>query len=435
VHFLILGGSPVDRDRAARSRAAATHSLVVLDAATLPFTRVEKIALPPSPRAVLVHDLERAFPDNQTGGTRLVLTQSTYLLQKWIDRIEDADLIVASADRAAFERNAPEAFQQRGPWRAFQVVEIDGDSCFGIRDSQRGGNSPAPAAPNPTSQIPNPIDSVLARAYAVSDPAERLRLCREAVARDPDSAVAHLALASAYREHRDLAARDALERAAALAPEWEAVHYESGKLWLALDDIERARDAFRRAADLMPAFSAALSNLGATLGELDRPDAALAAFEQALAHDPRSVTLLNNVGVVCRELGRLDASEAAFRRLIEIAPEFVFGHYNLGHTLFLAGRYAEALDAYLEGQRRDPEKSLRQACRLAIVRFATGDVAGAERELLGAASAAPQDEREDLLLEAYEIAHALMAQDPARGADAAQLAFLERLGSQITKSE
>ena len=159
------------------------------------------------------------------------------------------------------------------------------------------------------------------------------------------------------------------------------MHYESGKLWLALDDMPRARDGFARAATLMPSFSAAFSNLGATLGELGETGPALAAFEQAQAHDPDSYTVLNNIGVVSRELGRLDRSEAALRRVVELSPGFVFGHYNLGHTLFLAGRYADALRAYEEGQRLDPEKNRRQGCRLAIVRLANGDIAGAERDL------------------------------------------------------
>jgi tetratricopeptide (TPR) repeat protein len=418
VHLLILGGSPADRHRAARSRVAASHTPVALDAATLPFTRVGDIALPPPPRALLIDGIERALPDHQTGGMRLVLTQSTYLLQTWLDRLGAGDVMIATADRAALERCAPEAFQQRGPWRAFEVVDLIGDSGPGagdLKDAEIAGE--------------------LARAYAASSPAERLRHCQDAVASEPASAMAWLALASALREQRDLAAREALDRAAALAPDWEAVHYESGKLWLALDDMERAREGFQRAADLMPTFVAALSNLGATLGELDQPDAALAAFEQALVYDPVNPTLLNNVGVVSRELGRLEASAAALRRLVDTVPTFVFGHYNLGHTLFLAGRYADALRSYEEGQRRDPENSRRQGCRLAVVRLANGDPAGAERDLRRIADAAPPDEREDLLLEAYEIAHALLAHDPARAADAAHQAFLARLGSQITKSE
>jgi hypothetical protein len=100
--------------------------------------------------------------------------------------------------------------------------------------------------------------------------------------------------------------------------------------------------------------------------------------------------------------------------------------------LLLAARYAEALAAYEEGQRRDPQQNARQGCRLAIARFANGDVDGAERDLRRFADAAPAGEREDLLLEAYEVAHALLTQHPAL---ASQQTFLDRLGAEITKSE
>ncbi len=124
------------------------------------------------------------------------------------------------------------------------------------------------------------------------------------------------------------------------------------------------------------------------------------------------MTIASNIGVVLRELGRLDDSAAAFRSVVEREPGFVFGHYNLGHTLFLAGNYTGALAAYEEGRRRDPEASPRQSARLALVRFANGDAERAESELWAAVALAPADEREDLLLEAYQIADVLLQADP-----------------------
>jgi len=428
--LLVVGGSREERVRVARAHVPSAHHSLVVDSKTLPFIRVSEIAWPPSPRAVIVDDIERAFPDCQSGGTRLVLTQSTYLLQTWIDRLDEGDLIVATADRAALERCAPEAFQGRGPWARFSTIEI-----AETEDAKETKATEEVAAPTsvPFVRFVSLARERLASAFAASDSVERLRLCREAVTLAPDSPVAWLALASACRETKDgAAARDALDRAKALAPDWEAPAYESGKLSLVYDDMPRARDEFQRAADLMPAFSAAFSNLGATLGELGDPAAALAAFRQALTHDPRSFTILNNIGVVCRELGRLEESEAAFRQVIAINPAFVFGHYNLGHTLFLGGKYPAALDAYEEGQRRDPQRNRRQGCRLAVVRFANGDAAGAERDLWACANAAPPDERADLLLEAYEIAHALLAGNPALER---QRAFLDHIGAEIAKSE
>ena len=423
-HLLLLGHQTVPSDR-----IPADHTVVRLDARTLPFMRVDAVVLSPPPRTVVIDGISAAFPDCQQGGTRLVLTQATYLLQKWIDRLDEGDRIIATADRTALERCAPEAFQGRGPWRTFEISEGDGRSEPG---ASRSDDAPS-AGPRRSAPSPRPIPTRLASAFTASDPAQRLRLCREAAALDDGCEVAQLALASACRESRDgEGARAALARAAALAPDWEAVAYESGKLWLVYDELTRARDEFQRAGDLMPTFSAAFSNLGAALGELGDPAAALAAFRRALAHDPRGVTILNNIGVVCRELGRLDDSEAALRRVIAITPAFVFGHYNLGHTLFLRGDYAGALAAYEEGQRRDPQRNRRQGCRLAVVRFANGDAAGAERDLFRFADAAPADEREDLLLEAYEVAHALLTQQPGL---APLRPFLDRIGAEIAKSE
>ena len=430
MHVLILGASADDRRRAARTRVPPTHTAVALATTTLPFVRPEEVELPRGPRALVLDDIEHAFPDAQVGGTRLVLTQSTYLLQKWVDLLGDTDLIVATADRAALERCAGEFLQARGPWARFSILEIaHPEDTKETKDTEESSGSAAVVSLVPSVSLARE----LARAYAAPSSHERLRLCQGAAERESSSPVAHLALASACRETRDAAAaRHALDRAAALAPEWEAIAYESGKLWLVSDDMAQARDAFQRAADLMPTFSAALSNLGATLGELDEAAAALTAFRHALTHDPRGFTILNNIGVVCRELGRLDESEAAFRRVIEINPAFVFGHYNLGHTLFLAGRYRDALGAYEEGRRRDPQPNRRQGCRLAVVRLANGDAEGAERDLWRCANAAPSDERETLLLEAYEVAHALLATHPDLEP---HRPFLDRLGVEIAKSE
>jgi tetratricopeptide (TPR) repeat protein len=102
--------------------------------------------------------------------------------------------------------------------------------------------------------------------------------------------------------------------------------------------------------------------------------------------------------------------------VLDLEPSFVFGYYNLGHTLFLAGKYAEALAAYEEGRRRDPEGNRRQGCRLAMMRLANGDVDGAERDFWRIANEAPAPEREDLLLEAFEVAQALVNAHPGLAA-------------------
>jgi tetratricopeptide (TPR) repeat protein len=209
----------------------------------------------------------------------------------------------------------------------------------------------------------------------------------------------------------DAAARD-LQEALERAPEWAAAHFEYGKLWLRRDEMSRAAEAFRQATIFMPSFTAAWANLGATLGELDQPAEALAAFETALSQDPDNAQALNNVGVVRRELGCLDDSVAAFRRVVALVPERASGHYNLGHTLFLQGRYQAALSAYVEGQRRDPERNPVQATRLAMCRLATGDAAGALVDLRSAMAPLPREYRRQLLADTQTIAWALLTDRP-----------------------
>jgi tetratricopeptide (TPR) repeat protein len=399
-HFLIVGGSRADRVGAATGLencgSFRPASRLLLRPLSLPGIRPTRTTLPiAEPRLIRVDDIEQAFEFDPQASLRLILTQSTYILQKWVDILGPDDRIVATADKELLARNAPEAFGPRGPWRLFDIIEVAGTDAG--------------------------LQSEAAPLVQTSDSSE------------PSSAgvVTLLREASACRERGDAAgAQEALGQARELAPDWEAVHYEEGKFWLGCDDMERARDAFQRAADLMPTFSAAFSNLGATLGELDQPEAAVRAFSNALAHDPDSFTILNNIGVVNREIGRLEESEGALLRVTQVAPAFVFGHYNLGHTRFLRGDYRGALQAYEEGQRRDPEKNRRQGCRLALVRFAVDDVDGAERDLWRFVDQAPSEEREDLLLEAYEIALALVRAHPAL---TARQRFVDRIAAELTK--
>ena len=220
-------------------------------------------------------------------------------------------------------------------------------------------------------------------------------------------------MASACMEANDLDNAAALAaEAVAAAPDWAAAHFELGKLWLRRDDMERAAAAFGAASALMPSFASAAANWGATLGELDRPDEALAAFTRALAADPDNHQALNNLGVVSRELGRLGESEAAFRRVIALTPDLAFGHYNLGHTLFLQGRYQASLAAYAAGQRNDPARNPVQASRLALARLATGDAAGALRDLQTCTATLPAAYRRQVLGDTQAVAWALLSATP-----------------------
>jgi tetratricopeptide (TPR) repeat protein len=395
---VIVGGSRAARAAAvADALRAAGGAARRTSPARWPFLRDPAADVAEGCVALEASRLDEAFPAGQAGSTRLVLTQSSYQLQRWLDWIDRRGnaAIVAEANASALFTAAPESSSRRGPWSRVELVQL-----------------PEPSEPGSEEPAQRPEDP-LERAFHTTDASERLALCRRAVDAAPDDPVARLALGSAFMEVQDLdASQAAIERAVAAAADWEAAYYELGKLLLRRDDLEGAGRAFAEAGRLMPSFSAAFSNLGATLGELDRPAEALRAFEQALKHDPAGFPLLNNIGVVLRELGRLAESEAALRKVISAAPDFVFGHYNLGHTLFLQGRYQAALAAYEGGQRRDPEKNPRQACRLAVVRLAAGDADGSLRDLQRCAANLANDEKREIFAEAQEILWALLADRP-----------------------
>jgi tetratricopeptide (TPR) repeat protein len=401
---LIVGGTSEARaaatERVAEERGAS-NPFDDRGIAAWPFRRHALAHVPADADLISARDCHEAFPSGQTGGTRLVLTQSAYQLQRWLDWLDarrGSVHLVGDADREGLRRNAPEAFSGRGPWARVNLMEVAPQRSERAERSEGRSNR----------------DDWLVAAFRTTDAGERLALCRRAADAQPADAVVHLALGSAYMEVQDLdASQGAIERSIALDRGWEASHYEYGKLWLRRDDMEQASRAFAEAGRIMPSFSAAFSNLGAALGELGRPEEALRAFEQALKYDPNGYTIVNNIGVVSRELGRLADSEAAFRNVVALAPEFVFGHYNLGHTLFLQGRYQAALSAYAEGQRRDPEKNPRQACRLAVVKLAAGDPEGSLRDLQQHTANLPPDLKREILVEAQEILWALLTDQPS----------------------
>ena len=335
----------------------AGGALTVDDTHEWPFRRDVTPRLTVAPPAIHIRNLHLAFPSGQSAGTRLVLTQSTYQLQRWLDfaLAHPGVMLTADANGRALRQRAPEAFARRGPWSRIEILET--------RDDEPSDDGEA---------------SALHAAFLQPDPVRRHDVIAHVVEQHPRDPAILLALGSASMERRDVqTALDAVEAAVELAADWEAPYFELGKVWLRADDTARAAAAFAEAARLMPTFATAWSNLGAALGELERRAEAIEALQRALELDPNGHPTLNNLGIALRELGRFDAAEAALRRVVELAPGFVFGRYNLAHTLWLAGNHREALVTYEEAFARDPQQSPRQACRLAVARAAAGDGDGA----------------------------------------------------------
>jgi tetratricopeptide (TPR) repeat protein len=116
------------------------------------------------------------------------------------------------------------------------------------------------------------------------------------------------------------------------------------------------------------------------LGELKDFEGASSALQRAVELDPENAALHSNLGVAYRDQGRLLQAEELFRLAVALDPDFVFGHYNLAHTLYLAERYREAIETFEKAQSMDRTRSSRQALLLACARLASGDMPGAHRD-------------------------------------------------------
>jgi tetratricopeptide (TPR) repeat protein len=192
-------------------------------------------------------------------------------------------------------------------------------------------------------------------AVALNDPDQSLTSAREAVARSPQSAAAHIALSYALQSRFDLAgARGALLRAVELKRDDGLAWARLAEIELSLGDRARALDAARRAVSLSPAIARASTVLGfAALAAIDRA-AADATFEQAIGLESDSPLARLGLGLAKIRAGDLEEG----RRQLEIAavlnPDDPIIRSYLGKAYFEEKRDALAADQFAMAKALDP---------------------------------------------------------------------------------
>ena len=334
--------------------------------------------IPDHAGAVLLSDFHRAFPCRAPVRRRGRLEETpplpaiatpAYVLARLSQLGAGSRGLMASAHEGEVVRRAADLLAGKGAACQFEVA----------REPVPPASPAAVSGPGETDLDGAGSDAELRR-IALHAPAAsvRARAAAAATAEDEDNPVGHLLAGCSANEHKRPAEaaeafRKAIERDETLA----AAHFELGKTMIVLDDLEAALESFRRTTETLPEFAPGWANAGAALGELERPDEALAELERAADLDPLSHSLASNLGVTLRELGRLEEAERAFRWALELAPDFVFGHYNLANAVYLQGRHREAVGLFEKAQAMDPSGSDRQRLLLAAARLAAGDLEGA----------------------------------------------------------
>jgi eukaryotic-like serine/threonine-protein kinase len=116
-----------------------------------------------------------------------------------------------------------------------------------------------------------------------------------------------------------------------------------------LGQFEQAIEAFTRATAINPSDVASQINLATSLGGLRRDQEARVAYEKAFAISPRDLTSANvnhEYGFTLVRLGDLPAAEEAFRKAIAFDDPSInaYGHRSLGMLEMLRGRYVRGAE-------------------------------------------------------------------------------------------
>jgi TolB-like protein/tetratricopeptide (TPR) repeat protein len=181
---------------------------------------------------------------------------------------------------------------------------------------------------------------------------------REAVDRDPGSALAYAGLALGYaalghgtEPRADVwpLARSAAERALALDPNLAAAHVALGdvKLYM-LWDWDGAEQAFLRANELSPSFAESHYHYAWYLALFDRWEAAEAAHARARELDPLFPLTSSWLGglYLYQDLGRHEEAMAAARTALEIQPDNPTALLVLGMAQSAAGEHDLAIETH-----------------------------------------------------------------------------------------
>ena len=180
----------------------------------------------------------------------------------------------------------------------------------------------------------------------------------QAIARDPNYALAYAGLASAhilspYYTHTDrrqegAKAKEAALKALSLDPNLAEAHSALGKIlfWTELN-IAGAMREYERALELKPNDAGTRHWYGNdTLAALGRFEEAIAEGRRAIELDPLSPIINADLGTTFYYARRYDESAAQLRKTLEIDPTFFFAHYNLGIALQAKGDLSGAIAEY-----------------------------------------------------------------------------------------
>ena len=117
---------------------------------------------------------------------------------------------------------------------------------------------------------------------------------------------------------------------------------------------EAARESLDRALALNPDYAEALNNLGLTLSKLGKEQEATEAFRKALTIDPRMGEAYNNLGFLYHTSSQFDRAAQMFGMATENASDSSVAYTNLGNTFYAMQQPDKAVEAWQRAVDLDP---------------------------------------------------------------------------------
>jgi protein O-GlcNAc transferase len=178
------------------------------------------------------------------------------------------------------------------------------------------------------------------------------QICQQIVQADGSQVDAlHLLGLIAARTGRDDLARDYLDAAVRLKPDFADAHNILGIVLAKQGKLAGAKASFTQALRAKPDFAQAHGNLGNALRAQGDLDGAVASLREAIRLRPDLAEASNNLGNILQQQGRLQEAEVHLRRALLLKPDSAEIAFNLGLLLWKLEKVEESIACYQQAVR------------------------------------------------------------------------------------
>ncbi len=178
----------------------------------------------------------------------------------------------------------------------------------------------------------------------------------DTVAKCPQNPRAHSNLGLAlFQLHRVAEAREQLEQALRLKPDYADAHYNLGVIFESQGRMRDAIEQYEQALEINPDYPAAHNNLANALAQDGKLEDAIRHYEEALRLKPDFANAHNNLGAILVRLGRPKDGIRHYEEALRLDPDYANAHYNLGAVLEGEGHVSEAIEQYQQALKLRPD--------------------------------------------------------------------------------